>query len=116
MQGETGKWSVALVDLVTGGVLNLSGCSLRMAIHRTQPAPDVLTDSTAALVLSSPASGIQITDTLNGLVDITITDTQSAALLPPAYVFSLKLTNATSERYVVARGLLKVASQITHNS
>lgn len=115
-QGETGKWLVACVDTASGAVIDLTGCSMRMAIHRTQPAPAVADDSAAALVLTSPDGGIQITNTAEGAAQIIISDTQSLEFVRPTYVYSLKLTNAAGEKYVITRGALKVTPQITHDS
>jgi len=116
IRGDTGKWTVILTDDETGDPLVLTGCSLRMAIWATEPAASVTSDTNAALVLSSPSSGIAITDPDEGEITITISAASSAGLSAEIYSYDLQLTNATSEQYTVARGVVWVGAQMTHAS
>src|SRR6187402_2043696 len=114
-RGDTGKWSVVVTDL-DSAVLDLSGCSLRMALWATKPAVSVSSDTDADLVLTSPSSGISITSAEDGEIEIAISAAQSAALTRPAYAFDLQVTTAASEVYTAASGLLTLSAQITHSS
>lgn len=112
-RGSTGRWSAVISDL-DGVAIDLTGCSLRMALWATRPAATIADDDDADLVLSSPSDGIQITSEEDGEIEITITDTQSALLTRPAYAFDLRLTNSIDEVFTAASGLLTISDRITH--
>lgn len=114
-RGDTRKWDVRVRDL-RGAVLNLTGCTLRMAFYPTKPSIAVTTDGDAALVLSSPSGGITIVTAATGEVLVTISAAQSLALTSPSYVFDCQVTNGSGEIFTAASGTLTVSSQITHNS
>lgn len=114
-RGDTGKWSVVVTDLAAA-VIDLTGCTLRMALWSTKPAVSVSADTDADLVLSSPTDGIEITSAAEGEIEITISAAQSEALARPAYAFDLQVTNSDDEVFTAASGLLTISNQITHSS
>jgi hypothetical protein len=116
VQGDTGKWSMALRDEVANAAIDLTGCSLRMAVYRVAPLSSVVSDAGAEAVLTSPSSGIVITDAAAGEVEITVADSITSGLEPDFHTFDVQLTNASNERYTVARGYLQVLPQTTHNA
>ena len=98
------KWTVT--DKA-GTVVDLTGASLRFVMARSKRSSAVI-DSDA-----SPATAaITVTDAVNGLVTVSLTDTDLDALLGD-YYYELKVTDSAGNESVSARGIITVEHSIT---
>ena len=113
-RGYTGRWDVSVTDS-EGAVVDVTGCTFRMAFYATPPARSATTDSGAALTLTS-GSGITITNAAGGILSVIITPAQAATLTRAQYSFDLRMTNAAEEIYPAASGFLLLYDQSTHSA
>ena len=103
-QGAT--WSVVVTYKDSTGVpINLTGYTAAMQV-RQQYSSD-----TAELTLTSPSNGIVITPS-TGIVTITMTAVQTAALEEGYYVYDVELTSGTYKDRLI-QGQLTVAPEVT---
>jgi len=103
-QGAT--WTVVVTyEDSTGAPINLTGYTAAMQV-RQQYSSD-----TAELTLTSPSGGIVITGA-TGIVTITMTATQTAALEEGYYVYDVELTSGSFKDRLI-QGQLTVAPEVT---
>lgn len=103
-QGAT--WSVVVTYKDSTGVpINLTGYTAAMQV-RQQYSSD-----TAELTLTSPSNGIVITPS-TGIVTITMTAVQTAALEEGYYVYDVELTSGSYKDRLI-QGQLTVAPEVT---
>lgn len=103
-QGAT--WSVVVTYKdSTGTPINLTGYTAAMQVRQQYNS------DTAELTLTSPSNGIVITP-LTGVVTITMTALQTAALAEGYYVYDVELT-AGSYKDRLIQGQLTVAPEVT---
>jgi len=89
-----------------GTAINLTGYTAAMQLRKT------VSSATASLSLSSPSSGIVITG-VTGLINITITATQTTALLPDLYVYDLEITSGAGVVTRLIEGSAIVSAEVT---
>jgi hypothetical protein len=103
-QGAT--WSVVVTYKdSTGAAINLTGYTAAMQVRQQYSSAD------ADLTLTSPSNGIVITP-LTGIVTITMTAAQTAALEEGYYVYDVELTSGTYKDRLI-QGQLTVAPEVT---
>lgn len=103
-QGAT--WSVVVTYKdSTGAVINLTGYTAAMQVRQQYSSAD------ADLTLTSPSGGIVITGA-TGVVTITMTATQTAALEEGFYVYDVELTSGSYKDRLI-QGQLTVAPEVT---
>jgi hypothetical protein len=103
-QGAT--WSVVVTYKdSTGAAINLTGYTAAMQVRQQYSSAD------ADLTLTSPSNGIVITP-LTGVVTITMTAAQTAALEEGYYVYDVELTSGTYKDRLI-QGQLTVAPEVT---
>lgn len=89
-------------------LVDLTGASARFAMARNERATVLDIDSAA-----SPATATAVlTDAVNGLVTVTITDENTEALAGD-YYYECKVTDTTGREAVVARGWISFAVNLT---
>jgi hypothetical protein len=103
-QGAT--WSVTVTYTDSNGApINLTGYTAAMQVRQQYNSTD------AELTLTSPSGGIVITP-LTGIIVITMTATQTAALEEGFYVYDVELTLGTFKDRMM-QGQLTVAPEVT---
>jgi hypothetical protein len=103
-QGAT--WSVVVTYKdSTGAAINLTGYTAAMQVRQQYSSAD------ADLTLTSPSGGIVITGA-TGVVTITMTATQTAALEEGYYVYDVELTSGSYKDRLI-QGQLTVAPEVT---
>jgi hypothetical protein len=104
-QGAT--YTLALSYKDSAGVpINLTGYTAAMQLRKT------VNSATATLSLSSPSSGIVITGA-TGLINITITATQSRDLVADIYVYDLEITSGSGVVTRLIEGSAVVSAEVT---
>jgi hypothetical protein len=103
-QGATWSVTVTYKDS-TGAPINLTGYTAALQVRQQYSSVD------ADLTLTSPSNGIVITP-LTGVVVVTMTATQTAALAEGYYVYDLELTSGTYKDRLI-QGQLTVAPEVT---
>ena len=104
-QGAT--YTLAITYKDSAGVpINLTNYTAAMQLRLQYDSP------TTALSLSSPSNGIVITGA-SGLVTITITDTQTAALASDTFLYDLEITSPTSVKTRLIQGVAVVSAEVT---
>ena len=104
-QGST--YTLALTYKDSAGVpINLTGYTAAMQLRKT------VNSATATLSLSSPSFGIVITGA-TGLIDITITATQSRDLVADIYVYDLEITSGSGVVTRLIEGSAVVSAEVT---
>lgn len=117
IRGDTGKWDAYLTNPRTMLPVQLTGCSLRMAVWSSTPPASTTSDSGALFVLTSESgAGISIVSALSGQIEITIDHTLSNSMQGEIYSFDLQLTNEQSQQYTVAHGFIWIQPQRTHGA
>jgi hypothetical protein len=104
-QGATYTLALSYKDSA-GTAINLTGYTAAMQLRKT------VSSATASLTLSSPSSGIVITGA-TGLINITITATQTTALLPDLYVYDLEITSSAGVVTRLIEGSAIVSAEVT---
>lgn len=103
-QGAT--WSVVVTYKDSAGTpINLTGYTAAMQVRQQYSSAD------ADLTLTSPSGGIVITP-LTGVVTITMTAAQTAALEEGYYVYDVELTSGSYKDRLI-QGQLTVAPEVT---
>jgi hypothetical protein len=103
-QGAT--WSVTVTYTDSNGTpINLTGYTAAMQVRQQYSSAD------ADLTLTSPSGGIVITP-LTGVIVITMTATQTAALEEGYYVYDVELTSGSYKDRLI-QGQLTVAPEVT---
>jgi hypothetical protein len=87
--------------------VNLAGYSARMMIRPSHPSATVLVSLT-----STPAAGLVITDA-TGVVAITITDEQTAALEAGSAVYDLELESSGGQVTRLIEGDVTITPEVT---
>lgn len=103
-QGATWSVTVTYKDS-TGAPINLTGYTAALQVRQQYSSVD------ADLTLTSPSNGIVITP-LTGVVVVTMTAAQTAALAEGYYVYDLELTSGTYKDRLI-QGQLTVAPEVT---
>ena len=104
-QGSTYTLALSYKDSA-GTAINLTGYTAAMQLRKT------VGSVTANLSLSSPSSGIVITGA-TGLINITITATQSRDLVPDIYVYDLEITSGAGVVTRLIEGSAIVSAEVT---
>ena len=104
-QGSTYTLAVTYKDS-TGAAINLTGYTAAMQLRLDYDS------ATAALSLSSPSNGIVITGA-SGLVSITMSATQTAALSADTFLYDLEITSPTSVKTRLIQGVVVVSAEVT---
>lgn len=104
-QGSTYTLAVTYKDS-TGAAINLTGYTAAMQLRLDYDS------ATAVLSLSSPSNGIVITGA-SGLVSITMSATQTAALSADTFLYDLEITSPTSVKTRLIQGVVVVSAEVT---
>jgi hypothetical protein len=108
-RGDTYTFTLAVTQ--AGVAFNLTGCTLRMTAKYN--VTDL--DSAAVFSLTSPSTGIAITNAAAGLATVSIppsgTSTLPGAQIPLFY--DIQVTDSSSDVYTVASGTLYVQPDIS---
>ena len=104
-QGATYSLAISYKDS-NGAAINLTNYTAAMQLRSDYSSAD------AVLSLSSPSNGIVITGA-TGLITITITDTQTAALSANAFVYDLEITSASNVKTRLIQGSVTVSPEVT---
>jgi len=104
-QGSTYTLAVTYKDS-TGTAINLTGYTAAMQLRLDYDS------ATAVLSLSSPSNGIVITGA-SGLVSITMSATQTAALSADTFLYDLEITSPTSVKTRLIQGVVVVSAEVT---
>ena len=104
-QGSTYTLALTYKDS-SGAAINLTGYTAAMQIR------DTVNSATTQLSLSSPSNGIVIT-AATGLITITITDTQTRALVANTYVYDLEITSGAGVVTRLIQGSVIVNAEVT---
>jgi hypothetical protein len=104
-QGATYTLAITYKDSA-GAAINLTNYTAAMQLRLSYDA------STPVLSLSSPSNGIVITGA-SGLISITITDTQTAALAANTFFYDLEITSPTSVKTRLIQGVATVSPEVT---
>ena len=104
-QGATYTLAVTYKDS-SGTAINLTGYTAAMQLR------DSYDSATAVLSLSSPSSGIVITGA-SGLVTITMSATQTAALSADTFLYDLEITSTASVKTRLIQGVVVVSAEVT---
>ena len=103
-QGATYTLALSYKDSA-GTAINLTGYTAAMQLRKT------VGSATASLSLTS-SSGIVITGA-TGLINITITATQSRDLVPDIYVYDLEITSGAGIVTRLVQGSVIVSAEVT---
>ena len=104
-QGATYTLAISYKDS-NGAAINLTNYTAAMQLRSTYTSAD------AVLSLSSPSNGIVITPA-TGLINLTITDTQTAALLATTFVYDLEITSPTNVKTRLIQGNAIINPEVT---
>ena len=104
-QGATYTLALSYKDSA-GTAINLSGYTAAMQLRLQYDSP------TTVLSLSSPSSGIVITGA-SGLITVTITAVQTAALDDNTFLYDLEITSPTSVKTRLIQGVAVVSAEVT---
>ena len=104
-QGSTYTLAVTYKDS-SGTAINLTGYTAAMQLRENYDS------ATAVLSLSSPSSGIVITGA-SGLVTITMSATQTAALSADTFLYDLEIASPASVKTRLIQGVVVVSAEVT---
>jgi hypothetical protein len=104
-QGATYTLAISYKDS-NGAAINLTNYTAAMQLRSTYTSVD------AVLSLSSPSNGIVITGA-TGLISITITDTQTAALSSNNFVYDLEITSSSNVKTRLIQGIVTISPEVT---
>lgn len=104
-QGATYTLAVTYKDS-SGTAINLTGYTAAMQLRYSYDS------ATAVLSLSSPSNGIVITGA-SGLVTITISANQTAALSADTFLYDLEITSPTTVKTRLIQGVVVVSAEVT---
>lgn len=105
-RGDT--WTETWTILDQNGVsVDITGATFKMTLKNNTSDADP-----GVLQLTSPSSGIVITDAATGVVTLTITATQTAALTPSTYEYDIQMNNTGTVKTLV-RGKLTIVADVT---
>ena len=101
-------WYINFVyqDTATGSPINLTGYTAALQL-RSLPS-----DTTAALSLTSPSSGIVITGA-SGLVAVHATAAQTGAIVAGYYYYDVEITSPANIITRLVQGQIFVSAQVT---
>jgi|SRR6478609_8294558 len=99
-------WTLKQADGVTP--YNLSGAKVWMTVKTAYSVADP-----GSLQISSPASGIVFTDIPNGVINMTITAAQSAALAVQTYVYDIQIKDVAGKIFTLTSGTFTVNPEVT---
>ena len=101
-------WYINFVyqDTTTGTPINITGYTAALQL-RSLPS-----DTTSALSLSSPSSGITITGA-SGLVAVHATAVQTGAIVAGYYYYDVEITSPTNVVTRLVQGQILVSPQVT---
>lgn len=103
-QGATYSLALTYKDS-NGTAINLTGYTAAMQIRTSY-------DSSTTVVSLTSSSGIVIT-AATGLLTITITSIQTAALTPGTYVYDLEITSGSGVVSRLIQGSVMVSAEVT---
>jgi hypothetical protein len=104
-QGATYTLAISYKDS-NNAAINLTNYTAAMQLRATYSSVD------AVLSLSSPSNGIVITGA-TGLISITITDTQTAALSANSFVYDLEITSPSNVKTRLIQGSATISPEVT---
>jgi len=104
-QGATYTLAISYKD-ENGAAINLTNYTAAMQLRSTYTSVD------AVLSLSSPSNGIVITGA-TGLISITITATQTAALSSNNFVYDLEITSSSNVKTRLIQGIVTISPEVT---
>jgi len=104
-QGSTYTLAVTYKDS-SGTAINLTGYTAAMQLRENYDS------ATAVLSLSSPSTGIVITGA-SGLVTITMSATQTAALSADTFLYDLEIASPASVKTRLIQGVVVVSAEVT---
>jgi len=104
-QGSTYTLAVTYKDS-SGTAINLTGYTAAMQLRENYDS------ATAVLSLSSPSSGIVITGA-SGLVTITMSAIQTAALSADTFLYDLEIASPASVKTRLIQGVVVVSAEVT---
>ena len=91
-----------------GALVDLTGASARFAMARQERSTVLDIDSEA----SPPTATVILTDAVNGLITVTMTD-ENTDVLEGDFYYECKVTDNAGQEVVVARGWISFAINLT---
>lgn len=93
---------------VSGNGINLSNCTADMMLKITQGVPDVLFE------LSTANGRIVITDPINGVIQLTISSSDTATLPVESMVYDLVISFPSGVKTRLIQGSIAVSDGVTY--
>lgn len=114
LRGDTASWEFRIAEQNGGAALDLTGASLRFTVKTSRREPD-----SAALIQKQIATGIEVVDALGGVLRVTLSAADTAALDPQTlYVWDLQVRTALGIVITpdYAQGTMRIDGDVTRTT
>lgn len=110
VRGDSKNFNITLKKFINGteSAINLTGTSVKFSIKK------FFESSTVNLVLSSTnPNEIDITDAVNGKIQIKFLPANTKDLLPQTYIFDVEVTTVDADKFTTNIGEFTIKADIT---